>query len=173
MRHALKITLLSLLLGTSNGASAVDNMMKNGDFEINGASAGISQANLSNADFSALVSHLTAFGDSNGGTEGVERGNQPRGVNQVLVELRFVQYPQDFLRRFQEGRRCCNEHSVGGGFRKFVISRFRLYRMTSPAHSGYVPAFKLDVAVSFDGPDVIAIEQPPRTRCVLSHVASP
>lgn len=68
MRHAFGLTIVLLLLTASNGASAVGNLILNGDFETNGASAGVSQVNLSNPDFSALVSFTTAFGNSNAGT---------------------------------------------------------------------------------------------------------
>ncbi|MCU0841318.1 MAG: PEP-CTERM sorting domain-containing protein [Thiobacillaceae bacterium] len=64
--HASLITTAALLIFASP-AYAGSNLVLNGDFEINGATAGASQVNLTNATFTALVHDTTAFGNSNDG----------------------------------------------------------------------------------------------------------
>lgn len=67
MKGKLAVALCPLLFGVSTASLAAGNLIRNGDFELNGATAGVSQANLSNAAFSALVDFSTAFGTSLGG----------------------------------------------------------------------------------------------------------
>lgn len=56
--------MLATWLAASGTAVANTNIVLNGDFERNNATAGLSQYNLTNADFSALVHDTTAYGTS-------------------------------------------------------------------------------------------------------------
>ncbi len=64
MRSAHKLALAAALLAASATAFANANLVLNGDFENNGALAGVSQYNLTNAEFGALVPDTTAYGTS-------------------------------------------------------------------------------------------------------------
>ena len=64
MKSERKLAMLATLLMASGTAIANANIILNGDFENNNATAGVSQYNLTNAEFSALVHDTTAFGSS-------------------------------------------------------------------------------------------------------------
>ncbi|MDP2788389.1 MAG: PEPxxWA-CTERM sorting domain-containing protein [Pseudomonadota bacterium] len=64
MKTAYKLLTVAALLAASETALASTNLILNGDFEINNAVAGQYQFNLSNAEFSALVNDVTAYGTS-------------------------------------------------------------------------------------------------------------
>jgi len=64
MNSTRSLACITALLVASGTAFANSSIILNGDFERNNAIAGQSQFNLSNADFSALVNDVTAFGTS-------------------------------------------------------------------------------------------------------------
>lgn len=64
MKSVRKLAMLATVLAASGTAFANTNLILNGDFEKNNATAGVSQYNLTNADFSALVLDTTAYGTS-------------------------------------------------------------------------------------------------------------
>ncbi|MDO9283350.1 MAG: PEP-CTERM sorting domain-containing protein [Aquabacterium sp.] len=64
MKSVSRLVMLATWLAASHTAFANTNIVLNGDFENNNATAGQSQYNLTNADFSALVHDTTAYGTS-------------------------------------------------------------------------------------------------------------
>jgi hypothetical protein len=109
---------LAALLLTAMPAGAGTNLILNGDFEINRAPAGESQLNLTNAQFTALVANVTAFGSNDFG-------------NGVFGELDLYTTDSTYTTAPQSGSWKVSLHSAG-----YMMDDAFSFSLASPVMSG-------------------------------------